>query len=173
MPSRPAHAAAFLVGFWIALSAFLALVPAAAQGAEPGGPELARLEAELAAAVNAYRSEHHRIALVRRPDLDAVARAHSRDMATRRYLSHRSPEGADWVARLGRGGVSGFAMAGENVGLTSKSHPNHEILNGWIESAVHRENLLARPYNSTGVGISRAPDGSLYFTQLYLSFPVD
>jgi uncharacterized protein YkwD len=94
-------------------------------------------------------------------------------MASRHYLSHRSPEGADWVARLGRAQVVGFAMAGENVGVTSKAHPNQEILSGWIHSPVHLENLLARPCNATGVGIARGADGSLYYTQLYLSFPVD
>ena len=173
MPTRPAHAAGFLLGFWLALVAFLALVPAAAHGAGPSDPALARLEAALADAVNGYRSENRLIPLVRRPDLDAVARAHSLDMATRRYLSHESPEGADWVARLGRARVEGFAMAGENVGVTSRAAPNDEILRGWIHSPVHHQNLVARPYNATGVGIARGADGSLYYTQLYLSFPVE
>jgi len=173
MPSRPSHAVGFLLGFWLALVAFLSLVPAAAHGSGAPDPELARLETLLAGSVNGYRGQHRLIPLLRRPDLDAVARAHSRDMAARNYLSHRSPEGADWVARLGSARVEGFAMAGENVGVTSRNSPNEEILNGWIHSAVHRENLLARPYNATGIGIARGADGSLYYTQLYLSFPVD
>jgi len=173
MPTRPCHAMGFLLGFWLALVASLSLVPAAAHGAGAADPELARLEAELTASVNGYRGQHRLIPLARRPDLDAVARAHSLDMATRRFFSHHTPEGADWVARLGAGRVEGFAMAGENVGVTSKGQPNQEILNGWIHSPAHRENLLARPYNATGVGIARSADGSLYYTQLYLSFPVD
>jgi uncharacterized protein YkwD len=173
MPSRPAHAIGFLLGFWLALVAFSSLLPVAAQSAAAAAPALALLEAELASSVNGYRGQHRLIPLARRADLDAVARAHSRDMASRHYLSHRSPEGADWVARLGTARVEGFAMAGENVGVTSRGQPNQEILNGWIHSTVHRENLLARAYNTTGVGIARGADGSLYYTQLYLSFPIE
>jgi uncharacterized protein YkwD len=177
MPTRPSHAFAFLIGFAIGIWIFLPLAAPPAFSSDDASartaadPELARLEAELADAVNRYRGEHHKIALARRPDLDAVARAHSSDMAGRRYLSHQNPEGQTWVERLASGGVEGFAMAGENVGFTSKARPNDEILQGWIQSAVHRENLLASPYNATGLGIARGADGALYYTQLYLSFP--
>ena len=121
--------------------------------------------------MNRYRAENHLIPLERRPDLDAVALAHSRDMARRRYLSHQSPEGANWVDRLGHARVEGFALAGENVGLTTRNDPNAEILRGWVLSKVHRDNLLSRPFNATGIGVARAPDGTLYYTQLYLTFP--
>jgi uncharacterized protein YkwD len=177
MPTRPSHAVAFLIGFAIGIWIFLPLAaPPAFSDEAPSArsatdPELARLEAELADAVNRYRGENHKIALARRDELDAVARAHSADMAGRRYLSHQNPEGQTWVERLAAGGVEGFAMAGENVGVTTKAPPNDEILQGWIHSTVHRENLLASPYNATGLGIARGPDGALYYTQLYLSFP--
>ena len=35
----------------------------------------------------------------------------------------------------------------------------------------HRRNLLSPPFNTTGIGIARAADGSLIYTQLYLTFP--
>jgi uncharacterized protein YkwD len=92
-------------------------------------------------------------------------------MAGRRYLSHQSPDGRSWVERLATGGVEGFVMAGENVGFTSQAPPNDQILQGWIHSAVHNENLLGSAYNATGLGIARAADGALYYTQLYLHFP--
>lgn len=184
MPNRPSHALGFLLGFWLGLVLFLPLAAPAAFGAEgradarareraakPADAELAALEAALHVAVNEYRKAQHLVPLVRRDELDAVARAHSADMATRRYLSHSTPEGVDWVGRLGRAGIEGFAMAGENVGLTSRPSPNEEILQGWIRSPVHRENLVGRAYNATGLGLARAADGTLYYTQLYLSFP--
>lgn len=158
----------FLLGFWLAL--FL-LGPLAAPWASAADPELARMEGALHQAVNRFRSEQHLITLVRDEALDAVARAHSEDMAARRFFSHESPEGHNWVDRLERSGIRGFSMAGENVGMTSRANPNQEILNGWLTSPAHRENLTARPFNATGIGIARAPDGSLLYTQLYLSFP--
>ena len=170
MPASPRSALWFLFGLWLSFALLLPLLSSRARAAEG---ELARLEATLHRAVNGLRAERGLIALTRRPELDAVARAHSQDMASRRYLSHRSPEGADWVARLESAGIQGFAMAGENVGLTSRRQPNLQILEGWKASPVHRENLVARFYNATGIGIARAADGTLYYTQLYLSFPRD
>ena len=172
MPRDLRQAVGFLIGFWIALVVFGPLAAPRAWGAPlDADPQLAELEHRLHAAVNAYRAENHLIPLERRPDLDAVARAHSLDMARRRYLAHESPEGAGWVDRLGAARVTGFALAAENVGLTSKRDPNREILGGWIRSQVHRKNLVMRPFNATGIGVAQAADGTLYYTQLYLTFP--
>jgi uncharacterized protein YkwD len=38
---------------------------------------------------------------------------------------------------------------------------------------MHRRNLLAPAFNTTGVGSARASDGTLYFTQLYVTFAKD
>jgi len=182
MPTKPSHAFAFLLGFAIGIWIFLPLaappafsgeVAPAARAAPARDPELTRMEQALVEAVNRFRAENHKIALARRADLDAVARGHSDDMAGRHYLSHQAPEGGNWVDRLEAARVDGFSMAGENVGMTTKADPNGEILQGWIHSPAHRENLLNAPYNATGLGIARSSDGALYYTQLYLSFPKD
>jgi uncharacterized protein YkwD len=158
----------FLFGLWLAL---VLLGPLIAPWASAADPELVRLEAALHQSVNRFRSEQHLIVLTRDPALDAVARAHSEDMAARQFFSHQSPEGHNWVDRLQRFGIDGFSMAGENVGMTNRPNPNQEILQGWLTSPAHRENLTARPFNATGIGIARAPDGTFFYTQLYLSFP--
>jgi len=166
MPRDLVQGTAFVLGFWIAL-----LLSPFTTWADAGEAALAAREAELHRAVNAERAGRHLIALRRRADLDAVTRAHSADMARRSYLSHVSPEGENPVDRLEQAGVSGFSLAGENAGLTSKADPSREILAGWLASPVHRENLHAPPWNATGIGIAQAPDGTLYFTQLYVTYP--
>jgi uncharacterized protein YkwD len=158
----------FVVGFWAVL---VLLFPLVAPRAHASDPELAGLEAQMHEAVNSFRSALHLVALARRPELDAVARAHSADMAARGYFSHDTPEGLNPVDRLAHAGVEGFSLAGENVGQTNRAEPNREILEGWKRSPVHRQNLTARPFNATGVGIARAADGTLFYTQLYASFP--
>jgi uncharacterized protein YkwD len=168
MPRTLQDAAGFLAGLWLASAL---LLPLGARWAWAEDPALALLEGRLHVAVNDFRRERHLIALERRSELDAIARAHSEDMARRGFFSHESPEGADWVARLAQAGVSGFTMAGENVGQTNRAEPNREILEGWKHSPVHLENLVSRPMNATGVGIARAADGRLFYTQLYLHFP--
>ena len=168
MPRTLGDAAGFLTGLWLALALLLPIGAPWAASADPG---LALLESRLQLAVNDFRREQHLIALERRPELDAVARAHSEDMVQRSFFAHASPEGDTWVERLAHAQVTGFSMAGENVGQTSRTDPNREILEGWEHSPAHRENLMSRPMNATGVGIAHAPDGRLFYTQLYLSFP--
>jgi uncharacterized protein YkwD len=170
MPKNFIQAAGFLLGFGLIL--FLASLSAPfARGDTTTDPSFAALEAQLLAAVNVVRAEHHLIPLVRNPALDRVARAHSEDMARRNYLSHQNPEGSNPVDRIQQGDVSGFTLAAENLGKTNRGNPNAEIIRSWLGSPDHRRNLLAPPFNTTGIGISRAHDGSLIYTQLYVTYP--
>jgi uncharacterized protein YkwD len=170
VPRTLLHALAFLLGVWLAL--LLWPLHAVAAGSEGGSPaRFAELEADFHDRVNEVRSSRNLIALRRLPEIDRIARAHSQDMAQRRYLSHVSPEGRNPVDRLHAGGVTGFTLAAENAGLTSRGDPNSEILQGWLHSDEHRRNLYAPPFNATGVGVARAPDGTYYYTQLYVTLP--
>ena len=170
VPRSLPDAIGFLLGVWLALALLLPFAARGAQAPNPD-PELAALEQALHAGANRVRADHHRIALVRRADLDAVARAHGADMAVRGYLAHESPEGHNPVDRLQRGGIGGFSLAGENAGQTNRTDPVREILEGWQLSPTHRTNLLAPAFNTTGVGVARAADGTLYFVQVYVTFP--
>ncbi len=165
MPRTLGHAVAFLLGFWIALALSPLRVSVAAEGGEVG------LEAALHQEVQSVRSRHHLTRLERRPELDRVARAHSEDMARRGYVSHHTPEGANPLERIQAAGIEGFTLAAENIGKTNRGEPIREIVEGWLGSPTHRRNLFAPPFNATGIGVARTPDGALIFTQLYLSYP--
>jgi uncharacterized protein YkwD len=169
VPRDFAQAVGFLLG--LAIAFWLSPLRIEASGPEMPDPALAPLESELLRQVNEARAERHLLALQRTPELDAVARAHSRDMAARGYVAHQSPEGANAIDRLEQAQVSGFSLAAENIGATSRPAPNREILQGWLHSPVHRRNLLAPSFNATGIGIARARDGSLLYTQLYVTYP--
>ena len=170
MPRTLGQALGFLLGFTIALwlSPFTGnQIRAEEQGVAP----FAQLEADMHAQVRAVRSQRHLLPMQRRPDLDAVARAHAFDMAQRGYLDHISPEGSNPLMRIQRAGVLGFTLAAENIGKTSRGNPTREILDGWIASPSHRENLETPPFNATGIGVARSADGSFIYTQLYATFP--
>jgi uncharacterized protein YkwD len=172
VPRTLGQAVGFLLGFWIAIC--LSPLEVAIARAEPAEPPAAccdALEAELHRAVLEIRAARELVALARRPELDAVARAHSADMARRGYLSHTSPEGEDPPARLARAGFEGFTLAAENLARTDQADPVQAIAQGWLASPDHRRNLWSPPFNATGIGIARAPDGTLVATQLYLSYP--
>jgi len=174
MPANLPQALGFLIGVWLAI---VLLTPIGARG-DTGGAGLsgdvsglAELEGELARTVNRWRESHNLVPLARLAALDAVARAHSADMATRGYLSHDTPEGVNPVDRILAGGVAEFSLAGENVGMTSRGTPNAEIFQRWLASPDHFENLSAPAFNATGVGIARRADGTLFYTQVYVTFP--
>jgi uncharacterized protein YkwD len=167
VPRTPLQAFVFLFALWAALVLLTPIVHAAeGGGADPG---LAPLEDAFYDTVNQVRQQQGLIALRRDPTVDRVARAHSRDMVARGYFAHETPEGLTPPDRLARGGVSGISLAGENVGLTSRGDPNREIVEGWLASPVHRQNLLAPMFNVTGVGVARAADGTFFYTQLYVT----
>jgi uncharacterized protein YkwD len=170
MPRTFSQGAAFLLGFAIAFLLSPMTVRLARADTAVGAP-FAELEAQLLEEVNAVRARHTLIPLRRMPELDRVARDHSADMARRNYLSHDSPEGANPVDRITRGGVDGFTLAAENLGRTNRGDPNREIVHGWLASPDHRRNLLTPPFNTTGIGIARATDGSLIYTQVYVTYP--
>ncbi len=156
-----------VLGFWIALG----LSPVNVTIARINDAPYAELEARLHREVNAVRVRHHLILLERRSDLDRVARMHSADMAKWGYLSHETPEGLNPVDRIAEGADSGFTLAGENLGSTDRSDSSREILEGWLASPVHRRNLLAPPFNATGIGVARNRDGSWVYTQVYVTYP--
>jgi len=168
MPRTIGQALAFVLGFWIALALSPFWVEIAR--ADPDATQAA-LEARLYQEVNALRARRNLIPLERDPALDAVARAHSADMARRAYLSHVNPEGRNPVDRMRAANFEGFSLAAENVGQTSRPDPGREILEGWLASPVHRKNLHAPSFNRTGVGVSRSSAGAYYFTQLYVTVP--
>jgi uncharacterized protein YkwD len=170
MPRTLFQGIAFLIGFWIAL-AVSPMTVKFARADEPAATPFADLETQLLAEVNAVRSRHHLIPLQRSPELDRVAMRHSDDMARRNYMSHHSPEGTNPVDRITRSGLSGFTLAAENLGKTNRRDPNREIVDNWLASPDHRRNLLTPPFNTTGIGIARAPDGSLIYTQVYVTYP--
>jgi uncharacterized protein YkwD len=181
MPATLVQALGFLLGVFLAI---VLLTPLGARG-DTGSPaftvtttqssteaeRLTRLETALHETVNEWRQGRNLIRLLRMPELDDVARRHSEDMATRGYFSHETPEGANPVDRILAGGVGDFSLAAENVGMTSRARPNAEVFGGWLHSKDHYENLSAPAFNATGIGIARRADGTLYYTQVYVTFP--
>lgn len=168
MPRTLEQAGGLLFGLWMAL---VVLQPIGTAAQATTDAPLENLESVLHISINDIRDAQGLRRLERDPSLDAVARAHAQDMAARRYLAHETPEGLTPPDRMKRAGVSGFTLAGENVGTTSRLDPNREIVVAWMDSTAHRDNILAPVFNTTGIGIARAADGSFFYTQLYAAKP--
>ena len=111
-------------------------------------------------------------------------------MATRGYFRHVSPEGDNAADRCRREGYpirkipaggGGFSLdcagkyylgCSENlfkVGRGGRGLSEEEIaalvVQGWMGSSGHRQNLLTPFWESEGIGVAVATDGSIYVTQ--------
>lgn len=82
-------------------------------------------------------------------ELSKVAREKSRDMATNNYFSHDSPNYGSPFDMMEQYGIS-YQTAGENIakGQTSPE----QVVNGWMNSEGHRENIMNANFTHIGVG---------------------
>lgn len=118
-------------------------------------------EQRMLSLVNAERRRNGLQALRMDPQLQAVARAHSRDMYVREYFSHISPDGHSAFDRLQAAGVK-FLAAGENIAFAPDVDSAEQSL---ISSPEHRANILAPDYLRVGIGVLRAAGYEEMFTQ--------
>ena len=81
--------------------------------------------------------------------LQAAARAHSRDMATRNFFDHSNPDGRDPSDRARSAGYNS-TFVGENIaaGQTTPA----EVVQAWIKSPGHCVNMMDPRYKVLGVG---------------------
>jgi uncharacterized protein YkwD len=167
-PHAPSAAsvAAYRVYRLVAVALFMALLLAAAAGAQPDiGPDAAA-EREVLERTNALRAARGLPALAPDGELTELARAHSCEMARENYLGHRSPVNGGLGQRIREAGTP-VARAGENLAFVSGSdRPVEVAVEGWLESRPHRENLLDARFTETGIGVCRAGQ-SYYFTQMF------
>lgn len=115
-----------------------------------------------------------------------IAREHSKDMVNRNFFSHDNPEGKDptdrgnnhgYYCRKDYGSYYTYGLA-ENIAQTP-IHSNvlgcgstttlktlaNCIVDGWMKSAGHRENILTNTYTETGIGIAFSERDIAYSTQ--------
>ncbi len=84
------------------------------------------------------------------PRLDLAADDRMRDMEERAYWSHTSPDGRspfEWLLPRGYD----FWFAGEN--LAAGFETAEVLVDGWMESKGHRENVMSAIYQDCGIAI--------------------
>ena len=80
------------------------------------------------------------------------------------YYDHTRPDGTRCFSILE--GVFLYGAAGENIAAGYRSAA--DVMNGWMNSQGHRENILRSNYNSIGIGCFYQ-DGTMYWVQLFSS----
>ena len=79
----------------------------------------------------------------------------------RHVLDGKNP--ADRVRQAGYD----YAKVGENIGVSEKGAPLEDAVKGWMDSPPHRDNILNRRFQETGLGIARNDKGETYYTQVF------
>jgi uncharacterized protein YkwD len=133
----------------------------------------ADLEEQLFEAINQERAARGLTPLRRAADLNAVAQSHSRDMLARDYFDHRTPEGLGLKERVERGQVAGWRRVAENIS-SSRSCARFDAVRmavaGWMNSPGHRQNILDKQMQETGIGVATDAEGKIYYvTQVYVA----
>lgn len=99
-----------------------------------------------------------------------VARQHSQNMADNNFFSHADPQGNTALERLLAAGIQ-FNLVAENLALNENApDPVALVIEGWLDSPGHRQNILRPEVTETGVGVVRQGE-EYFFTQLFIRRP--
>jgi uncharacterized protein YkwD len=112
--------------------------------------------------------------LVIDPELSTIARRRASDMAAKNYFAHVAPDGQTSASILMDTDPRFQGLLGENMGA---EHYRKElgvdvnkfaraIVDQWLNSPQHRDNLAMADYNLTGVGAAVNGD-TVYVTELF------
>lgn len=114
----------------------------------PGAAPVRELRAAVVCLINTQRASHHLRALRASRRLDRSAQAWTNEMVASREFSH----GSDFAARITAVGFV-WSTAGENI-ATGFATPR-QVVNAWMASTGHCQNILSPAYTEVGTGVSR------------------
>lgn len=131
----------------------------------PNIDDIKALENEVIKLMNSERAKNGLPALKANWQVSRVARYKSQDMIDKNYFSHTSPTYGSPFRMLETFGVS-FSAAGENIAMGQRT-PS-EVMNAWMGSPGHRNNILSPSFTEIGVGLAKSANGRYYWTQMFI-----
>lgn len=120
--------------------------------------------------VNQTRAEYGLSALKDNSTAKKYARIKSQDMGDNNYFSHTNLKGETIFKIMVKDNVS-FRKQGENLGYISSSksveYIASNLMNCWMQSQGHKDNILSKEYTHIGIGVYNI-NGEIYATQEFL-----
>lgn len=126
----------------------------------PGIKYMDKVEDLILAMTNRIRSARGLAPLLQDEELRQVARAYSNDMLVRRFFDHTTPEGVPFDERISNQYRHRVDFLGENIWYSSDlTFSNNAklaktMVDDWMNSPKHRDNLLSPDFTHLGVGVS-------------------
>jgi len=119
---------------------------------------------ETALLVNIERAKAGLPALAIDAPLSRIATLKAQDMVSHNYFAHKSPTYGDPWDMAEHFGYS-YRSFGENIAYGQRTP--EEVVKGWMNSPGHKANIMNKTYTNIGVGISRDPDGRIYWVHMF------
>lgn len=127
--------------------------------------EFASFQKEVVRLVNVERAKLGLGQLSLNAKLSNVATLKSQDMINKNYFSHTSPTYGSPFEMMKKFNIS-YKTAGENIAKGQKTPA--QVVNAWMNSQGHRENILNKNYTEIGIGVAKDAKGTLYWTQMFI-----
>lgn len=110
------------------------------------------LPAVLTDLTNNDRTENNVQTLMEDPLLNKAAQNKAKDMASKSYFSHISPDGKTpwyWINAVGYQ----YTYAGENLAIDFTD--SKEVQDAWMKSPTHHANIIKSEYTRVGYGVAQ------------------
>ncbi len=148
-----------------ALAALALCAPATASADDCAGADLVPAADNVAAVgqatlclLNEQRAANGIGALAENAALSSASAGYSQRMVAQGFFAHESPDGGTLVDRLTAVGYLGSDdgwIVGENIGWGQASLATaRSMVDAWMNSPGHRENLLSADYTQVGLGLA-------------------
>jgi uncharacterized protein YkwD len=113
---------------------------------------------QLLSLINDVRAKNSLPALTLDPHLSAAAQVHSEDMACKNFMDHTGSDGSNWADRVKNQGYK-FSYVSENIyaGDPTFSGDAQGAFDWWMNSKVHRDNILSPKVTQIGIGFASSP----------------
>jgi len=103
---------------------------------------------------NEYRVKNNNLNILKENQkLNFIAEKKLKDMFMNQYFEHDSPDGVG-VGDLGNQVAYEYITIGENLALGNFKN-DEALVNAWMESPGHRENILNEHYSEIGVAVGK------------------
>jgi uncharacterized protein YkwD len=122
-------------------------------------------EVRLLELTNAERKKKDLPPLTLSPLLCKIARAHSENMARQKKMDHKLDNKSPFD-RMRDAGYQ-FRKGGENIAMGEAGAGLNLIMKAWMESPLHRKNIMEADFTEIGLGVAPDRSGQFYITQLF------
>ena len=134
------------------------------------GPQLTndQVAQALFSAINDFRGKQSLPPFILSPQLAQSAQQHSDAMERGSFLSTKGADEQPVYARISSAGVKTMKIGENVVRIKTRSDKlADETLKIWMSAPPDHKNLVSSAFTKTGIGVTRASDGTYYVAQDY------